>query len=195
GWPRFNLVAHSLGACIAPFVAAVAPERVTRLIMLDGIGPPTETPDALPTRLKRSVQSTIESRQRLTRIYARVEDAVSARLAATKMARTSAELVVRRSLKETEGGFTWRFDPKIRLPSPSYLSEAQVQACFDAVRCPALLVLAEAGVPHVRDHAEARLAWLQRGVMHRVSGDHHVHMDDPEPVAAALRKFILHSGA
>lgn len=193
GWNEFNLLAHSLGACIAPFVAVAAPERVKRLVMIDGIGPPTEPPEALPERLHRSVAQTRDSRHRLTRIYARETDAVDARLAATKMERENAELIVRRSLKETDGGYAWRFDPKIRVASPSYLNAAQVQACFNSVECPALLVLAAQGVPHVREHAEERLSWLQRGVLHTLPGDHHVHMDQPDAVAGAIRKFILHS--
>ena len=194
GWSDFNLVAHSLGACIAPFVAVAAPDRIKRLIMIDGIGPPTEPGSDLPNRLQRSVAQMFESRQRLTRIYTSVEDAVSARLTATTMERHSAQLIVERSLIETDGGYTWRFDPKIRLPSPSYLSNEQVQACFEQIHCPALLVLAENGVPHVRHHAEERLSWLSKGVLHTLPGNHHLHMDEPESVAAAVRKFVMHSG-
>lgn len=194
GWPDFNLVAHSLGACIAPFVAVAAPERVKRLVMIDGIGPPTESGGQLPERIKRSVEQTLDTRKRLTRIYARIEDAVAARLAATQMEALSARLVVERSLVATEGGYTWRFDSKIRLPSPSYLSDEQVQACLAQIECPGMLILAEHGVPHVREHAEERLGCMPKGVLHSLPGHHHLHMDAPEAVAAAIRKFFLHSG-
>ncbi len=193
GWTRFNLVAHSLGACIAPFVAVAAPERVSRLVMIDGIGPPTEPAEALPERLGRSVAQVLDSRQRLTRIYSSVDDAVAARLAATTMTHESAKGIVERSLRETDGGYTWRFDPKIRLPSPSYLSEDQVTVCLANVRCPALLIVASRGVKHVREHAARRAGAMQKSVVHEIDGDHHLHMDSPDAVASAFRKFALHS--
>ncbi len=193
GWDRFNIVAHSLGACIAPFVAVAAPERVSRLIMVDGIGPQTEPAAALPERLARSVTQTLETRQRLKRIYSTVEDAIDARLAATDMHPDNAALIVNRSLVKTDGGFTWRFDNKIRLPSPSYLSEEQVITCLGKVACPSLLVLASNGVKGVAEHATTRAAALKKGVVHSLEGNHHVHMDSADAVAAAIRKFFLHS--
>ena len=193
GWHQFNLLAHSLGACIAPFVAVAAPERISRLVMVDGIGPPTESAEALPARLKRSVAQSAESRDRLTRIYSHMSDAVDARLAATRMDRKNAELIVERSLRETSGGFTWRFDSKIRLPSPSYLSTEQVQACLSSVACPSLLILAEQGVAQAREYAETRIGYMPRGVLYRLPGFHHVHMDHPDSVAAAVRRFFIHS--
>lgn len=41
GWDRFAILGHSLGAGIAPLVAAAAPDRLDRLVLLDGLGPPS----------------------------------------------------------------------------------------------------------------------------------------------------------
>lgn len=39
GWERFALLGHSLGAGIACVVAGSFPERITHLMLLEGIGP------------------------------------------------------------------------------------------------------------------------------------------------------------
>jgi pimeloyl-ACP methyl ester carboxylesterase len=39
GWSRFILMGHSLGAGIATLVSAIAPERVSKAVLIEGLGP------------------------------------------------------------------------------------------------------------------------------------------------------------
>ena len=48
GWERFTLLGHSLGGAIASVIAAVAPERVEALWLIEALGPPAA--DAVRTR-------------------------------------------------------------------------------------------------------------------------------------------------
>ena len=41
GWQRFTLVGHSMGAGIACLFAAAFPERISRLVLIEGLGPPS----------------------------------------------------------------------------------------------------------------------------------------------------------
>ncbi|MGH8592167.1 MAG: alpha/beta fold hydrolase, partial [Gammaproteobacteria bacterium] len=45
GWPQFALVGHSLGAAIAVLLAGALPKRVTRLVLIEGLGPLAAEPD------------------------------------------------------------------------------------------------------------------------------------------------------
>lgn len=190
GWQRFTLIGHSLGACIAPFVAVAAPERVDKLVLLEALGPMTEAASELPERLRRATHAMRQDSSRLKRIYTSVEDAVDARLAATQMQRPMARLLVERQLRTVPGGFTWRYDSRLRLPSTYYLTEEQVLAVLRAVAQPALVVLAEDGYPRKRRGWRDRLSALPRATLVEVAGQHHMHMDDPGPSADAIRGFL-----
>ncbi|MCB1637058.1 MAG: alpha/beta fold hydrolase, partial [Xanthomonadales bacterium] len=54
GWDRFALLGHSLGGGIASFVAATLPERIDRVAMIEGLGPPTSDPADGPANLRKT---------------------------------------------------------------------------------------------------------------------------------------------
>lgn len=193
GWQEFNLIGHSLGGCIAPFVAVAAPERVSNLIMLEALGPLTEPAEDLPARLRRASLAMHQNKDRSKRIYSSIDDAVDARMAATKMQRPSARLIVERNLISVEGGFTWGYDSRLRSPSSYYMTEEQVLAVLGSVTQQTLLVLANDGYLLKRKPTDCRLGALKQSVVIEVGGHHHMHMDDPEPTAAAICAFLLHN--
>lgn len=193
GWDNFNLLGHSLGGCIAPFVAIAAPERVGNLIMLEALGPMTETADELPERIKRANAAMRQDSSRLKRVYASMDDAVDARLKVTRMHRSSARHIVERNIRLSEGAYVWGYDSRLRSPSSSYLTEEQVLAVLGSVGQPTLCVLATDGYLIQREQSKARLEALKQAAIVEVSGHHHMHMDDPEASAAAIRTFLMHN--
>ncbi len=190
GWDKFQLIGHSLGGCIAPFVALAATERVSSLLLLEALGPMTESAAELPNRIKNATHAMRTDNTRLKRIYASIDDAVVARMAATKMHADSARLIVERSLVETEGGYTWGFDNKIRIPSSNYLSEEQVIEVLSSVEQKTLCVLASDGYLLKREQSNSRLSALKNASVVEVNGEHHMHMDNPDSTASAIRQFL-----
>jgi pimeloyl-ACP methyl ester carboxylesterase len=191
GWQTCNLAGHSLGGCIAPIVAVGASERIPSLITIDAAGPLSEDPAGTPARIARAMQDRLSPERFSSRLFKTRDAAVDARLAATKMARTSAKLIIDRQLREAEdGGFRWRFDPALRYSSPQYFSEEQVHALLGAVTCPSLSVVADDGFLSNRDNTAERLACYKDHLTVELSGQHHLHMDTPEPVAAAINAFL-----
>jgi pimeloyl-ACP methyl ester carboxylesterase len=97
---------------------------------------------------------------------------------------------VDRQLESTQDGYRWQFDPRLRMTSPQYQTEEQVIAILGAVECPTLTILAENGFLTGRRNTESRLGCLQRRETMTLAGNHHFHMDSPEPVAAAINRFL-----
>ncbi|MEE9320769.1 MAG: alpha/beta hydrolase [Granulosicoccus sp.] len=189
-WQQCHLLGHSLGACIAPVVAVANPGVIETLTMIDASGPLSETPMLLPARLKQSMQDRFQSEKFASRTFASKELAVAARLKATTMEMSSARLIVDRQLESTQDGYRWQFDPRLRMTSPQYQTEEQVLAILGAVECPTLTILAENGFLAGRRNTESRLGRLQRRETITLAGNHHFHMDSPEPVAAAINRFL-----
>lgn len=190
GWERAILLGHSMGAALASLAAAALPDRVEALWLIEGLGP-LATPEAeWPALMRRAIEGRLRIGDKQLRVFASVEEAVATRLAATPMADAAARLLVERGLREVDGGWTWSSDPRLMLASPIRASEAQVEACLAAIACPTLLVTASEAPPYLPTALiERRRACVRALDWSIVAGRHHVHMDDPAAVAAAIAAF------
>ncbi len=188
GWERFSLLGHSMGAGVAPLVAGTVPERVDRLVLIEGLGPLTSLAEDAPAQLARALA--FEARP--PAIYSSYEQAVE-RIASTRggLSRESAELLAERVVVSVPGGFSFAHDPRLRAPSRLRLTEPEVLAFFRRVTCPALIIEAENGMRFNEHVVEGRLKALQGPVeLVRLAGGHHLHLEDPEPVAAEIRRYL-----
>ncbi len=190
GWAEFTLAGHSLGGSIVPVCAIAGADRIQKLVMIDALGPLSESAEQLPKRLKRFHEDFNDPQKYRGRIYANVDKAVEARLLATKMQPSSAQLIVERQLVETEQGFKWRFDRQLRLASPAYYTESQVEQMLKAVQCPVLCIIAIDGYIVAREEMDSRLTMIKDKTVRKIPGFHHLHMDTPEPVAEAVNDFL-----
>ena len=59
-----------------------------------------------------------------------------------------------------------------------------------AIACPVLLIEAEQGWPYVMDVLKGRVAAIAKIETVKLPGRHHLHLDDPEPVAELLAGFF-----
>ena len=190
GWQRFSLLGHSLGAGIASFVAAVAPDRVHRLALMEGLGPLSADPEGAPDQLAASIAQTARlPRKRLPR-YVSMESAAEARSRAGGVSLESARILTARGARTVDGNVTWRTDPRLTVKSAFYLSEDQVMAFLGRIRASTLLVLGESGYLVPRDFMNARYGQVKDLRIERLPGGHHLHLDDPVPTARRIRRFL-----
>jgi pimeloyl-ACP methyl ester carboxylesterase len=200
GWDRAILLGHSMGGGVASLVAAAQPQRVERLALIEALGPIGGRAEDAVARLRQAATARRIAEKaapgKLARTMASVEAAIDARLAASAMDRDAARLIVERNLREVEGGVAWRSDPRLKLPGHVRSDETTVQAWLAAIECPVLVVAADPAPPYftpsVRD---ARLHALKDGRCVEVKGGHHLHMEQPEQVAAVLRPFLVEPGS
>ena len=189
GWTEYHLAGHSLGGCIAPLVAVASP-AVQSLIMIESSGSMSEEADAYPDRLTKALRQRMEPEQFTSKVYKQKQDAVDARLRAAKMQAISARLIIDRQVQEVDDGWRWRFDPKLRMATSQYQTEAQVRAVLAAIPCTTLSILATDGFLAQRENTHDRLSMIKDHKSVTLIGDHHLHMDTPEPVSAAINQFL-----
>lgn len=190
GLERFSLVGHSLGANVAGFVAATVPDRINCLTLLEGFGPFSAKPSTAPAQLSQSIREMRTLVNKRLPVYASLEDAARARQLVSDFDLDCATILSRRGTRECEGGYTWRSDPRLRIKSPHYLSEAQVAAYLRAIKAPTILVRATRGLPVRRKGIESRYGHVPQLQIRDVQGGHHVHLQDPRRVADILRDFL-----
>lgn len=190
GWEHFALLGHSMGGGIASFIAAILPERVTGLAMIEGLGPPTSHPADGPVNLRKSMEQMDALRRKKPPIYPSVEAAIQARCQGGGLSWRAATQLVARGLQPVGGGFVWRTDPRLRFVSPLYLSEPQILAYMERIQAPALLICGDTGYLVQRAYMQDRYARVADLHIKIVPGEHHPHLEDPEPCARCLRPFF-----
>lgn len=190
GWQRFSLMGHSMGAGIATLVPAVARDRIERLVLLEGIGPLSASPDEAPEQLAKALRSEAAVTCAEPNVYRDFDAAVAARMKNSDLDRGSAQLLVERGVEAVALGVRFTFDPMLKTSSRVRLTEEQVLAFLVGIECPVLSVRASRGWPfpeHVIARRSAAIADLRTTL---VEGGHHVHLTDPERVAPLVREFL-----
>lgn len=186
GWERFALVGHSRGAAIACLLASAIPERVERLVLLDGAAPQPVGDEAFPTQMRKFLDEKRHWSRRENRVYPSIEAAVASR-SDSSLPASSLRLLAERNLRPCEGGFTWTTDLRLRGASAVKLSPGHVQAVLGALDMPTLLLLADGGFgahPELAAQTRRHIRQLEVG---SISGGHHFHM---EPCAAIVASRI-----
>ncbi len=190
GWDRFSLLGHSMGAGISSLMPAVFPERVDRVVLLEGAGPLAAAADRAPELLASALADEKKLEDPTARVFPDLETAVVARARDTELDLESSRLLVERGTEAVDGGIRFAHDPRLKTRSRARFTENQVRAFLSAISCPVLAVRALEGWPFPEDIVKARLALIPDLERVEVEGGHHVHLTHPERVAPVINRFF-----
>ncbi|HEY8553590.1 MAG TPA: alpha/beta hydrolase [Burkholderiales bacterium] len=192
---RVYLVGHSMGGTVATYYTGTFPERVQKLALLEGIGPPDTKPEDAPERMLEHIRTVDEVRakalkplpslaaaaERLRRLYPRLEAAWAERLA---------EKSTRPAPDGPPGSRIWKHDPLHRTRSPVPFNLAQFRAFIARIRCPVLLVNGgESDMAMARDPERQRL-YPNARVRTLPGAGHMMQLDQPGALADILLEFF-----
>lgn len=194
GWNSFHLLGHSLGGIISSLYAATFPEQLSSVTMIEAFGPLSREAQTSPAQLRESVLSRIEIDSKAARHPPSLERAVTARMMAGDLSRESARLLVQRNLSEDEQGLRWRTDRRLRTISSLRMTEEQALAFLGGIQSPVLAICGSKGFEKVRLNQQRRASVVKNLQAVECEGGHHLHMDNPQPVAEQLLRFWLDCG-
>lgn len=193
-WPQFDLLGHSLGATLASVYAALAPERIGRLLLIEGLGPLVASADKALDGARKALQARATFNPEKLRIFPSIDRAIAARQAAGPLSVEAVRSIVERGVRyvgEVAGACVWSSDPRLTLSSAQRFTEDQLASILGGIHAPTFLVLAEPETTYLpRSLMEARISRVADIKVVRLPGHHHLHLDDAEPVAAAIRAFL-----
>jgi pimeloyl-ACP methyl ester carboxylesterase len=137
------LVGHSMGGTISTLYAGAFPERVEKLALLEGLGPPDNDFDSMPDRMRRWIEQTSAlrgERGRAARVVGTPADALR-RLAANHP-NVPREVLLAHLPELTadagDGQVSWKADPLHKSVSPIPFFARGYIAFARRVRCPVL---------------------------------------------------------
>ncbi|PWF47767.1 alpha/beta fold hydrolase [Massilia glaciei] len=196
---QINLLGHSMGGNVVSLYAGVRPERIRRLVNLEGFGMPVSNPSQAPRRYAKWLDALREPTE--LRSYPSLE-AVAARLQKTnpRLSDARAEFLSRHwSAPNADGRWEILGDPAHKRPTPLLYQVEEVLACWDAITAPVLWVEADdtnmwqwmGPKEQARVEIDRRLAHLA-SVTPKMMADagHMLHHDQPEALAAMLEDFL-----
>jgi pimeloyl-ACP methyl ester carboxylesterase len=196
GWDRFTVLGHSMGAGIGSLLAAACPGRIERFVAIEALGALAETPERTVPRLREAIAATRALRNKRLRVFPDIATAVRARMQANALSEPVARLLVERGLapapSDANGsGYVWSSDPRLTLPTMLRTTEEQVRNLVAGIECPTRVIYADPAQPYLPDDLRRqRTALLPRGDMRVLAGGHHLHMEQPGAVAAAIGDFL-----
>ena len=191
GWEECSLIGHSMGAGVATCVSGILRERVKRLILVEGLGPLSQPAEKVTELMRDSIQQWNSLKTKKSPVYQNRKEAVRARHFAGKLKKSSVETLVARGLGENTDGLVWRSDPRLRIKSRLYLSEAQILQMIQDITAHVLVIEAEdTDTRRWVDLLRSRLEYV-KNLDHRIlPGGHHLHLDEPQSVASAIKDFL-----
>lgn len=179
GLEKPTVIGHSMGGWVAVLAGILHPDAMQSIIAIDSPlddEPPEESP------LRPPPQGTA------TKVYARREDAV-ARFRTVPPQESMLEYVANHvaveSLRQVEGGWTWKFDTAI------FGDRVWHRGLLDQLDVPITLLRCENGL--VSREMAARMAVKPPGGMSVVAienAGHHAMFDQPLAVVAALQSLL-----
>jgi pimeloyl-ACP methyl ester carboxylesterase len=190
GWQEFVLLGHSMGGAVGSLYAALYPEELTRMVLLDIVGPISTPPEKLPEQMRDALLQLDSPKGRQRHYYADFATAVQAR-AEKGLSVEAATALASRSVVCDEQGCYWDMDPRLRVLSPMSMSEDQVAAFLLQIRCPVLAILSKTFWIPRQDMLQRRKPLLRTARFHQLGGGHHQHMEAQAAEIAALIKDFL----
>jgi hypothetical protein len=188
---------HSMGASLLTLLAGLFPQRFRACISIDAFGPLVANNLNIIDSLRKVATAKFLQQQKPRTVYADLAAAVQARLrggvanSGLAMSEAAATILCARNLLPVPGGFIWRTDPRLRLPTLFKLSEPEVLAIFQQITCPFLLIAAEQGLLAQHFNIQSRLAVLPQVQQVTIPGGHHLHLEASAPqVAQCIHTFL-----
>ncbi len=190
-----RLIGHSMGAQIASLYAGLRPDRVAKLVILDGLFLPDMPPERAPKRFRKWLEEVRDPPQQ--KYYASFEEL------AERIRKKHPQLSIERSLfvahgwgrVEPDGRIGLCADPMHRMSGPGLYKAAESLAIWKEITADTLFVDAAKSIfaqAISKDEKALRRAHFRslKEATIRDAG-HMLNFDAPAETAAAVREFLL----
>lgn len=189
-----RIVSHSLGAIVSLYWSGTYPEKVSRLVAIEGVGvgPLGTTPPPAPQRMRTWIEKVRGIETRAQHAYPKLQDAVARmREANPFLSPEMAEhLTVHGTNWNAEGGLVWKFDNYTRVIHPFGLDLAGAREILAQITCPTLLFWGKQSFARDPDSDPQADAIHNKKIVKVDQAGHWLHHDQLELFLKETKAFL-----
>ena len=192
GEDPLTIIGHSLGGAIALQYAGTFPDRVLKVVAIEGLGPPMIEHQPAHLRMRHWIDHMHEMERRQPRRYASVEDATHRMLEANPhlTAEMAHHLTLHGTRDNDDGTLSWKFDNYVHIRSPYEFNLEDAQDIWSRIQAPVLLIRGtESWAPDPEKSGRAVTIGNYRSVTVQDAG-HWVHHDQLDRFLAVVIEFL-----
>jgi pimeloyl-ACP methyl ester carboxylesterase len=187
------IVGHSMGGMIGLMYAGTYPDKVSRLVVLDGVTVlPGSSQAPIYERIAEWVAQSDRIGEQKIRHYRTVTEAAE-RISAYNKRLTSEQalhLAIHGVKRNADGSFSWKFDQYQQLRAPYRLSPDDHIALWSRITCPTLLLRGSESFLPDPEAAGVLAHFKQAHLVTIVGAGHWLHHDKLDHVLGVLRPFF-----
>jgi pimeloyl-ACP methyl ester carboxylesterase len=187
-----TIIGHSLGGAIALQYAGTFRERVSKVVAIEGLGPPAIEHQPAHMRMRHWIDHMHEMEQRQSRRYTSVEDATRRMMEANPhlTPEMAHHLTLHGTRRNEDGSLSWKFDNYVRIRSPYEFNLEDAKNIWSQIRAPVLLIKGtESWAPDPEKSGRAVTIPDHRSVTIEEAG-HWVHHDQLDRFLEVVTTFL-----
>lgn len=192
-----TLLAHSLGGNVALRYAGLYPEKVRKIVAIEGLGPSPRMlaqreAIGMPERWRKWIEDKRRAAGRSPRRYATLEDAL-ARMRSENSYLSEEQalhLTLHGATRNEDGTWSWKFDNYLNVWHPFDFPQSDIESLWRAITCPALLLYG-ANSWASNPKRDGRLTHFQNArVVELANAGHWLHHDQFELFLKTVQDFL-----
>jgi pimeloyl-ACP methyl ester carboxylesterase len=189
-----TIIGHSLGGSIALQYTGTYPDRVRKIVAIEGLGPPPGMIVDKPAhvRMQEWIAEMKSLSRRHPRRYRNLDEAIARMREANPNlnAEQARHLTIHGCYRDEDGTYLWKFDNYVRAASPYLFNMKDAREIWEQITCPVLLLRGtESWASDPEKDGRARSFRDYRAINIERAG-HWVHHDQLGAFLEIVREFL-----
>ena len=189
-----TIVGHSLGGILTLLYAGIYPDRVSRIVAIEGLGPPPNHRWYRPAseRLREWIESVQKLERRAPHSYPDLASAVARMKEANPFLSdaVAAHLTLHGTNWNADGSIIWKFDNYARIFAPYGTNLDEMKEVLSKIECPALLFWGRQSWAQDPEIDGRALAIRNHKLVKVDQAGHWVHHDQLEIFLRETKQFL-----
>ncbi|HVN85994.1 MAG TPA: alpha/beta hydrolase [Candidatus Binatia bacterium] len=189
-----TIIGHSLGGSIALQYTGTYPDRVTKVVAIEGLGPPPGMIRDRPAheRMLEWIGEMQALSRRHPRRYKNLDEAIERmRDANPHLSPAQARhLTIHGCYRDEDGTYLWKFDNYVRAASPYLFNMTDARALWSQITCPVLLVRGTESWASDPEKDGRATAFKNYKLVNIERAGHWVHHDQLDVFLKHVREFL-----